>query len=269
MITRIDHIVIGVQDLDQAVADFETLGFTVVPGGTHTGGETHNALIGLADGTYLELIAFVDPSAASDHRWRAAIASGEGVIDFAVGTDDAGTEAARIADEGIPNGGAVDGGRERPDGQRVEWRNLVVPGAQAMGAPFVIEDRTARDLRVPSGPDAMHPGGFQAVDGLTVAVGDLQAARRLFTTMLDDDGVEVEPSVAGAAAGAEGGGAYRFPVGDQWVELVTPDERNSRLVMALNERGPAVYTVVLRTSDRSFAGEDMRLTHGARFELKQ
>jgi catechol 2,3-dioxygenase-like lactoylglutathione lyase family enzyme len=263
VITRIDHIVIGVQDLDQAVADYETLGFTVVPGGTHTGGETHNALIGFADGTYFELIAFVDPSAPSDHRWHAAIANGEGVIDFAVGTDDATAEADRIAGEGVANDGAVDGGRERPDGQLVAWRNLVVPGALEAGAPFIIEDRTARDLRVPSGADTMHPGGFQAVDGLTVVVDDLQAARRLFTTLLDDDGNEVEPSVAGAGA------AYRFPVGDQWVELVTPDERNSRLRMALNEHGPAPYTVLLRTTDRSFAGEDMALTHGARFELKQ
>ncbi|CAA9552558.1 MAG: hypothetical protein AVDCRST_MAG33-1006 [uncultured Thermomicrobiales bacterium] len=263
MITRIDHIVIGVRDLDQAVADYTTLGFTVVPGGTHTGGVTHNALVGFADGSYFELIAFVDPDTRADHRWWDAIAAGEGVIDFAVATDDASAEAARIAGEGLANDGAIDGGRQRPDGQQVGWRNLVVPGGAPAAGPFLIEDRTPRELRVPSGPEAVHPGGFQAIDGLTVVVEDLQAARRLYTVLLDDDGVEVAPSVAGGAA------AYRFPAGDQWVELVTPDETNSRLRMALAQRGPAPYTVVLRTSDRSFAGEDMALTHGARLELTQ
>lgn len=263
MITRIDHVVIGVRDLDQAVADYTTLGFNVVPGGTHTGGLTHNALVGFADGSYFELIAFVDPDTRADHRWWDAIAAGEGVIDFAVATDDAAAEAARIAGEGLANDGAVDGGRQRPDGQQVGWRNLVVPGAVPAAGPFIIEDRTPRELRVPSGPDAMHPGGFQAIDGLTVVVDDLQAARRLYTVLLDDDDNEVEPSVAGGAA------AYRFPAGDQWVELVTPDRTNSRLRTTLEQRGPAPYTVVLRTSDRSFSGEDMTLTHGARLELIQ
>ncbi len=263
MITQIDHIVIGVNDLDQAVADYRTLGFTVVPGGTHTGGLTHNALIGLGDGSYFELIAFVDPSQRAAHRWWDAIAAGEGVIDFAVGTDDGAAEASRIAREGLANDGAVDGGRQRPDGQQVGWRNLVVPGAQSAAGPFIIEDRTPRELRVPSGADAAHPGGFQAVDGLTIVVDDLQAARRIYTTLLDNDGNEIQPSVSGSA------GAYRFPTGDQWVELNTPDETDSTLRATLDQRGPAPYTVVLRTSDRSFAGLDPRLTHGVRFEFKQ
>ncbi len=263
MITQIDHIVIGVDDLDQAVADYRTLGFTVVPGGTHTGGLTHNALIGFEDGSYFELIAFVDPSQRSAHRWWDAIAAGEGVIDFAVGTDDGAAEASRIAGEGLANDGAVDGGRQRPDGQQVGWRNLVVPSARPAAGPFIIEDRTPRALRVPSGDDAVHPGGFQAVDGLTVVVGDLQAARRIYMALLDDDGTEIQASVAGSA------GAYRFPVGDQWVELNTPDETESALRAALDRRGPTPYTVVLRTSDRSFAGLDPQLTHGVRFEFKQ
>ena len=263
MITQIDHIVIGVDDLDQAVADYRTLGFTVVPGGTHTGGLTHNALIGFSDGTYFELIAFVDPTRRAAHRWWDAIAAGQGVIDFAVGTDDAAGEAERIAGEGLANDGAVDGGRQRPDGQQVGWRNLVVPGAQQAAGPFIIEDRTSRELRVPTGDDAVHPGGFQAIDGLTVVVGDLQVARRVYTTLLDDDGNEIQPSVAGSA------GAYRFPIGDQWVELNAPDETDSALRIALDQRGASPYTVVLRTTDRSFAGLDRALTHGVRFEFKQ
>ena len=56
---RLDHAVIAVADLAAAMADYETLGFTVRFGGEHPGRRTHNALIywEIADGSYLELIA--------------------------------------------------------------------------------------------------------------------------------------------------------------------------------------------------------------------
>src|ERR1041384_7550234 len=70
MIRAIDHIVILVNDLAAAIADYTALGFTVTPGGEHTGGATHNALVGFDDGVYFELIAFKEPSRQQDHRWR-------------------------------------------------------------------------------------------------------------------------------------------------------------------------------------------------------
>ncbi len=45
---------------------------TVVPGGAHTGGQTENKLVLFPDGTYIELIAFVDgldPERRRAHRW--------------------------------------------------------------------------------------------------------------------------------------------------------------------------------------------------------
>ena len=57
MLQGIDHIVIVVNDLEQAAKDYEQLGFTVVAGGKHPVG-SHNALISLADGSYIEIIAF-------------------------------------------------------------------------------------------------------------------------------------------------------------------------------------------------------------------
>ena len=57
MLQGIDHIVIVVSDLEQAAKDYEQLGFTVVPGGKHPVG-SHNVLIALADGSYIEIIAF-------------------------------------------------------------------------------------------------------------------------------------------------------------------------------------------------------------------
>ncbi|WP_299615274.1 VOC family protein [uncultured Tateyamaria sp.] len=53
-----DHLVVGATDLEAARAHVEeALGVSMQPGGTHAVFQTHNALIGLEDGLYLEAIA--------------------------------------------------------------------------------------------------------------------------------------------------------------------------------------------------------------------
>ncbi|KAF8579459.1 hypothetical protein K439DRAFT_1637941 [Ramaria rubella] len=64
----------------QASAAFRKLGFDVLPGGTHADSQTYNALITLADGVYIELIAFTTdtdtdtepPTEPPPHRWASA-----------------------------------------------------------------------------------------------------------------------------------------------------------------------------------------------------
>ncbi|MGF6240407.1 catechol 2,3-dioxygenase-like lactoylglutathione lyase family enzyme [Paraburkholderia sp. GAS38] len=83
MTLSLDHVVIRVRDLEQTIADYNELGFTVQRGGTHADGATHNALIGFADGSYFELIAFLRD--APEHRWwDADYRVGDGLVDFAL-----------------------------------------------------------------------------------------------------------------------------------------------------------------------------------------
>ena len=72
MIKGIDHIVVVVPDLEDAITKYGELGFTVVRGGKHNIG-THNALIAFADGSYVELIAFLTPVADLDAAVEAAL----------------------------------------------------------------------------------------------------------------------------------------------------------------------------------------------------
>lgn len=67
---RLDHIAIAAETLEDGVAWTEDrLGVSLLPGGQHARFGTHNRLLGLADGLYLEVIA-VDPDATSDGpRW--------------------------------------------------------------------------------------------------------------------------------------------------------------------------------------------------------
>nr|WP_299687654.1 VOC family protein [uncultured Tateyamaria sp.] len=54
----LDHLVVGAPTLAEAQAHIEhQLGVTMQPGGQHAVFHTHNSLLGLEDGLYLEAIA--------------------------------------------------------------------------------------------------------------------------------------------------------------------------------------------------------------------
>lgn len=67
---EIDHLAIAGETLEEARAHVEeALGVPMQAGGTHDVFHTHNALLGLEDGLYLEAIA-VNPDAPLPHRPR-------------------------------------------------------------------------------------------------------------------------------------------------------------------------------------------------------
>lgn len=259
MIRSIDHVVIAVRDLATATADYEQAGFTVTPGGEHVGGATHNALIPFADGAYVELIAFKEPDRPQPHRWWAKLATGEGLVDFALLTDDAAAEAARLGTAGIAMAGPEEGGRTRPDGERIAWRNLV-PAAADSPLPFLIEDLTPRAHRVAGGAAAVHANGATGVAGLGVVVADLERGLGAFTALLGTPGPASRATPAGALEGR------RFTVGSQWIDVVPPGEAGSNLERHLTVRGEGPFVVVLAGAGTGSLSDST--THGARVRFE-
>ena len=163
MIRLLDHVVYVARDLAAAVEDYTREGFTVTPGGEHAGGVTHNALVCFADGAYLELVAFRKPDPT--HRWWRHAASG-GFADFAVLSDDLAHDLSALKDLVVRD--AAEGGRTRPDGVSLRWRAAFLRAP----LPFIIEDLTARELRVPGGDAAPHANGVTGVASIVVAARD-------------------------------------------------------------------------------------------------
>src|SRR5882762_7214449 len=148
----LDHVVIAVTDLGRAVADYQSLGFTVFPGGVHHGGVSHNALVVFADGSYIEIIAYQRPD-PTNLWWKLLIEDGEGIVDFAVVPDDTQKDIAAARARGLSLGGPTAGGRVRPDGARLD--SLIVR-PETRDLPFWCGDVSQRSLRVPEGERRQH-----------------------------------------------------------------------------------------------------------------
>jgi catechol 2,3-dioxygenase-like lactoylglutathione lyase family enzyme len=262
VLRKIDHVVIVVRDLERAIVGYRDAGFTVNFGGEHVGGLTHNALISFADGSYFELIAFKQPDQPQEHRWYERLQMGEGLVDYALLSDNLDAEAARVEAARLPIRGPSDGGRHRPDGQWIAWRSFVLGnGVGSNALPFVIQDVTPRELRVPGGEATRHRLGVSRVAGLSLVVSNIQAAVAELTTALGTTAQAIDPREESAAA--------RFTVGDQWLELVHPGSIATEAGQRLAAHGEGPYEVVLGTADAA-PGVGQLLAgalHGARIRI--
>jgi len=186
MLRQLDHVVLVARDLNAAIADHRRRGFTVTPGGEHADGVTHNALITFADGSYLEIVAFRDLARALSHRWWKVAADGGGLADFALLSDDLAGDAAALAE--LVKTPPKDGGRIRPDGVELKWRTALLHPP----LPFVIEDLTARDLRVPGGAAAEHANGAVGIASVVVGAVDIADAEWRYAALRERGAPRVE-----------------------------------------------------------------------------
>src|SRR5690242_3227710 len=87
-VTGIDHVVIGVADLDRAEVTYRRLGFTLSPRARHSaamGTANHTIML---EHEYFELLAVLTP-ADRNARWREALRRGDGVVGVAAATPNA------------------------------------------------------------------------------------------------------------------------------------------------------------------------------------
>jgi catechol 2,3-dioxygenase-like lactoylglutathione lyase family enzyme len=277
---RLDHVVLAVRSLGRAIGHFESLGFTVVRGGVHESGRTHNALIAFADDSYLELLALtrwwqralvralgvVGALGLVTRRLKVRegwfverLAAGGGLADFAVATESVDAALAVLRAHGVAADGPLAQGRTRPDGQRLRWK-LAMPHAGDL--PFIIEDVTPRSLRVPAGPATRHRNGVTGIASVVAAVGELDASAQRYRELLD---VEPEWSPRDAALGVR---TANFTLRSTAITLVPPAAPSGPDRQPAELRGGRLHAVRLATARRVNAEVlDPARTEGARIEL--
>ena len=149
----IDHLVLACGTLESGIAWAErTFGVRPALGGRHPQWGTHNALLSLGEGCYLELLA-PDPAAPEPRAGVGPFGLGAfgaaGAPDAAprltawmvrvpLGGLEPACDAMRAA--GVDCGAIREGARTRPDGSELRWR-LTVPPQPLLGgaAPWLIE----------------------------------------------------------------------------------------------------------------------------------
>ena len=153
---ELDHLIVAGPDLAALIAAFERLtGARAAPGGRHLGQGTHNALVGLGPGRYLELLAPDPEQSEGDfragiahltvpalHTWCARAGGADGVAaGGADGVAAGGADgvAARIAAAGLAPR-RLPMSRQRPDGVTLRWELVFADGHPYGGLlPFFID----------------------------------------------------------------------------------------------------------------------------------
>lgn len=228
----LDHIVVLVPyqtlvDPPKWLAD----AFIISPGGRHGDDKTENRLILLADGCYLELIAFIDddPQRREGHWWGmkrtwsivdvAFSTSGDGSGHFFENMqrrlgDVAGTTPDLNAGYEEPRSGGRTRLDHTADGKdevvEIKWKVTFPTGVVRGQLPFFCHDVTPRDRRVPvSKENTTHPCQAWGVESLTFTVDEsaLAGFAKLWSAAL---GVEARVEETDTPAAAR---AYTFRVG--------------------------------------------------------
>ena len=148
MLTGLDHIILGIDDLDRGIAWVEQrTGVRAIFGGVHPGRGTRNALLALGPSCYLEIIA-PDPQQSSP-TWFSQILTmpDPRLIAWAVHTSSLTALARTAICAGFPIDGPHDGARSRPDGKTLSWRLFHLRDDRGGLLPFFIE----------WGRDSLHP----------------------------------------------------------------------------------------------------------------
>lgn len=174
-LTHIDHVVVGVRDLEAVAKVYSRLGFTLTPRGRHIGWGTAN-LCAMFERDYIELLGIVDPTRFLNNLDR-FLEQREGPMALAFGTEDAPAAAASLAAAGY----AVEGPKELarvvmlPDGESTPRFNIVLLPADATpGIPsFVCQHQTPELMRRKEW--LVHANGARALHSVTAVVEDPRA----------------------------------------------------------------------------------------------
>jgi len=175
-------------DLEEGIAAFRRIGFTVTPGGVHPGKGTHNAIAFHQD-DYLELLSLRDRDApaapgSSEARLAEFLARGGGFRYVAVQSDDLAADVAAMRARGVDVSDVSGGARRTPEGRELSWKAASLGPRNPLPIFFVqhLTPLAERRLQVAGAGD--HPNGVLRLDRVYIAVSDLGAVAESYARVL-------------------------------------------------------------------------------------
>src|SRR5262245_8026548 len=143
-VDAVDHLLLGVSDLDRGIAWVEQrTGIKAAIGGVHPGRGTRNALLSLGRQRYLEIIAPDPAQSAYTFQIDVRGLAEPRLINWAVATGDIEGVTARARRAGLEVFGPADGSRQTPSGKTLRWKSLGIASrlgeAAIQPVPFFIQ----------------------------------------------------------------------------------------------------------------------------------
>lgn len=175
----VDHLMWAAPSLEAGLAQAQELfGIEAARGGSHPGLGTRNALVGLGETVYLEIIA-PDPEQRLEGTFGARLQglSGCGLVTWAAGCNALPGMLATAKDAGLSVRGPTATTRRTPDGEMLAWELLFVSGHEFAGLmPFFIDWL-----------DTPHPAGVNPqagiLESLTLTTPESEGLRSLLTRL--------------------------------------------------------------------------------------
>ena len=202
-ITGLDHVIVGVRDLEAARTAWQRLGFTVTPRGRHIGWGTGNFCI-MFGHDYVELLGIVDADLYT-HGLDAFLARREGLMGFALATPDADAAYADLTAAGVACEPPRDLARilELPEGEvRPAFKNVYPVKDPAQPDPlgasaFACQHLTPDLVRRPEW--LRHANAATGIRIVTGSAGSLSAAARTYRALFGEAAVLADPGTQPSA----------------------------------------------------------------------
>jgi len=246
---RVDHIVIVVADLGEAIVDYTTLGFTVTPLGDTTDGLSKSAIIAFEDGSYLELFTYTAP-AENQKWWQILNSSGDGLADFALCPEDFDATFLGATDKGIELYGPFQEDVEKADGSIISLKTAY----GRADLPFLATDMTDRAQRLGS---TTHKNGVKELASVTIATENAVESLKRYKALLGPD-----------VTSKEYGMVASISLGTTLLRIVgTPHDPENPVTQRLTTRGEGPLALTFRGPPGAMGEFDTRLSHGVRMAL--
>ena len=141
MIETLDHLIIAVQDLDEAEENYiKIFGIPPVWKGTHKELGTANVIFNFKN-TYFELLSVNGDGLGADLVNNQLKENGEGMLGLVLGTEDINSTAAILKDKGFPISEVSNGeGKNSQSDEIRKWKNIFLPPELTRGIfSFIIQ----------------------------------------------------------------------------------------------------------------------------------